>query len=626
MVADLKFLIIGNDPESLEPVGSAVNGLGHESTVAATVDLGMQLAQTGEYDIAMVDITGPDDRTMEVLKQIHDLKTFSDLVVITDRDRKKQAIHLLNSDVWAYLEKPVEPEELKVVVDRIDGFSCLRREVSNKSRRLSHLEVLNEITRETLLSQENDTLLWYLARLINEKFNYYNVNIFLMNAARDRAVLRAFAGGFGDDFVVGYSLGLGEGVVGWAAQNRQSLLIGDVRKDSRRIQGFAFEEHVLSELAVPIMFEDKVLGVIHTESVELNAFTRDDVMVLETIADQIALSFEKSRLSRELVEAHQLSAAINDSLPVSIVIVDRELKIEYVNRTFYDMYGLRREDFLHQPVQRFFSRDLTTKFILDQELAHVLETGNPVTHSNIRYTSPEHPEKVITVSFFRVHAGTFPRVMILIQDVTDFTKKAYQLSLLREISIAMQGCPGTGQAAAPHPDLRDRGVRHRVQPGVPLPGGARGEGTARDHGGGADLPGRGVPHLERTLQQGPDLPGIPGQREPGLHGQGRSPVPGGKHRGQHGQGQQRPDRDRLEGNGLPCDQRLGKPAHGRGDEEDHHLQGIRLRPADRKEPGHRGAAGGQRSSSTCIGRARAAAAGGHRTHVPGGHRTRDPSQ
>lgn len=438
-VADLKFLIIGNDPEFLEQTGSMVNDLGYTSTVAATADMGVELAHTGEYDIAMVDITGPDDRFMDVTKRIHEMKTVSELMIIADRERKKQAVRLLKSDVWAYLEKPVDSEELKVMVDRIENFTCLRSEVSEKSRRLSHLEVLNEITRETLLSQENDTFLWYLARFINEKFNYFNVNIFLMNSTQDRAVLRAFAGGFGDDFVVGYSLALGEGVVGWSAQNRQSLLIGDVRKDSRRIQGFAFEDTILSELAVPIVFEDKVLGVIHTESVELNAFNRYDVMVLETIADQISLSFEKSRLSRELVEAHQLSAVINDSLPVSVVIIDRELKIEYVNRTFYEMYGLKREDFLHQPVQQFFSRDMTSKFIPDQELARVLEDGIPVTHSNIRYTSPDHPEKVITVSFIRVHAGAFPRVMILIQDVTDFTKKAYQLSLLREISIAMQG-------------------------------------------------------------------------------------------------------------------------------------------------------------------------------------------
>ncbi len=439
MVADLKFLLAGGDRETLEQIEAVMTGVGYDVVIAASDELCMQLARTGEYDVAVVSLSGPDTPELDLLKQLHDLRIFSDMVVAADRAARKRAIGMVGSAIWAYLDIPVDPDEIKVVLDRIDGFTCLRREVSSKSRRLSHLEVLNEITRETLLSQGNDDLLWYLARLINEKFNYYNVNIFLVNETGERVVLRAFAGGFGDDFVVGYSLALEEGLVGWAAANRQSLLIGDIRKDERRIQGFAFEEHVLSELAVPIMFEDRVLGVIHTESVELNAFTRDDVMVLETVADQIALSFEKSRLSTELLEAHQLSAAINDSLPVSIVIVDQELRIEYVNRTFYDMYGMRREDFLHQPVQKFFSRDLSSQFNLDRELAQVFETGDPVTHSNIRYTSPEHPEKVITVSFFRVVAGVYPRVMILIQDVTDFTKKAYQLSLLREISIAMQG-------------------------------------------------------------------------------------------------------------------------------------------------------------------------------------------
>lgn len=439
MVSDLRFLLVGGDRETLEQVGSSMTGAGYEAVVAATDDLGVQLARTGEYNIAVVNVEGPGGEGIELLKQLREIRAFGDMVVLADRPQRKKVIRQLGTDLWAFLDKPIDMDELRVVLDRIEGFTCLRREVSSKSRRLSHLEVLNEITRETLLSQENDDLLWYLARLINEKFNYYNVNIFLMNEDRDRAELKAFAGGFGDDFVVGYSLGLDEGIVGWAAQNRQSLLVGDVRKEPRRIQGFAFEEHVLSELAVPIMFEDRVLGVIHTESVELNAFTRDDVMVLETVADQIALSFEKSRLSKELMEAHQLSAAINDSLPVSVVIVNRELRIEYVNRTFFEMYGMRREDFLHQPVQMFFSRDLSSQFNLDRELAQVFENGHPVTHSNIRYTSPEHPEKVITVSFFRVVAGPWPRVMILIQDVTDFTKKAYQLSLLREISIAMQG-------------------------------------------------------------------------------------------------------------------------------------------------------------------------------------------
>ncbi len=260
-----------------------------------------------------------------------------------------------------------------------------------------------------------------------------------MNDAGNRVVLKAFAGGFGEDFVEGYSLPLGEGLVGWAAQNRQSLLIGDVRNDSRRIQGFAFEDHILSELAVPIVFENKVLGVIHTESGELNAFTRDDVMVLETIADQVALSFEKNRLSRELMAAHELSAAINDSLPVSIITADRDLRIEWANRTFLELIGVGRSECFHQPVMRFFPEDVTENFNFRGDLTRVLETGVSITHANIRYFTPSHPEKVVTISLFRVQAGHSPQVMILIQDVTDFTKKAYQLSLLREISLAMQG-------------------------------------------------------------------------------------------------------------------------------------------------------------------------------------------
>jgi signal transduction histidine kinase/ActR/RegA family two-component response regulator/PAS domain-containing protein len=438
-VAEYKYLLIGEDRETLEQVGMKMADLGYEATVAETIDAGLQSAQTGEYDLAVVDIPDGEGKSAELLGHLRDLKAVIDLVIVADKPLRKNAIHILGSEVWAYLEKPIDPDELKVVLDRKKGFTSLCREVSTKSRRLSHLEVLNEITRESLLSQESDDFLWYLARLINEKFNYYNVNIFVMNETNDRVVLKAFAGVFGDNFVVGYSLALGEGVVGWTAKNRQSLLIGDVRNDSRRVQGFDFEENVRSELAVPIIYENTVRGVIHTESLELNAFTRDDVMVLETVADQIALSFEKNRLSRELMETHQLSATINDSLPVPVVIVNRKLEIEYVNRTFYEMNNMRREDFLRCPVQNFFPRDLSSQLNLDHELEQVLVSGIPVTHSNIRYTSPEHPEKVITVSFFRVVAGDYPRVMILIQDVTDFTKKAYQLSLLREISIAMQG-------------------------------------------------------------------------------------------------------------------------------------------------------------------------------------------
>lgn len=438
-MADLSFLIISDDQASIDQMGKKLTDMGHKISVAKSAEEATRLTQTKDFDFAVVDISGKDCSGVEVLRKVMDLHAANDVVVLADLEKKKEALRVFGSEVWAYVDKPVDPDELEVIVDRINGFNCLRKEVTDKSRKLSHLEALNEIAREALITQDEDSFLWFLARMINEKFNYFNVNIFLMNENQDRVVLKAFAGGFGTDFIAGYSQAVGEGIVGWVAQNRQSLIVGDVRKDPRRIQGFEFEDQVLSELAVPIAFENKVIGVIHTESVELNAFSRDDLIILETVANQVALSSEKSRLSHELMVAHQLSAVINDSLPVSIVIVDRDLKIEYVNRTFYEMYGLNRENFLKKPVQNFFSKDLTAMVNLEEELSNVMKTGVSVFHTNIRHTSPEHPEKVITISFFRVQAGDYPRGMILIQDVTDYTKITYQLSLLREITLAMQG-------------------------------------------------------------------------------------------------------------------------------------------------------------------------------------------
>ena len=416
-----------------------ITEMGDEISTAATVEEAVQFAQSRDFDVMVVDISDDKSSGIDILRKVIALNAANDFIVISDSERKKEAFRLFGSEIWAYFTKPVDLDEFEAVINRIGSLFSLRREISDKSQRLSHLETLNEIAREALIIQDEDSFLWFLVRMINERFNYHNVNIFLMNETEDRVVLKAFAGGFGNDFVVGYNQAVGEGIVGWVAQNKQSLIVGDVRKDPRRIQGFEFENQVLSELAVPIAFKNKVIGVLHTESLDLNAFTRDDLIALETIADQIALAFEKLRLSLELTVAHQLSAAINDSLPVSIVIVDRDLKIEYVNRTFYEMYNLKRESFLNKLVQSFFSNELLAMFNLEQELSQVIEIGNSISHSNIRHTSPHHPEKVITIAFFRVQAGDHPRGMILIQDVTDYAKKTYLFSLLREIALAMQG-------------------------------------------------------------------------------------------------------------------------------------------------------------------------------------------
>ncbi|MCE5252397.1 GAF domain-containing protein [bacterium] len=438
-MGELRFLVIGSDSAFNGTIKNHIESLGHSVQVSDIDAMNSDTLQAFNSDSLIVDITDSDKRWLEILKTIAESGIHARIVVYGDDKNEKKVFSEIGGDVCAYLKKPFNGDELTVLINNIYEVCTLRREVTEKEKRVSYLEIINEITRQTLLTEQSDELLWVIARKIQEKLTIFNVNIFIVDDVTNTIVLKAFAGGFGEDLVVGYTLKMGEGITGWVAQNRQSLNSGNVKNEPRRKQGFSFEDTIQSELAVPIIFENKVFGVLHVEDKRKDAFTRYDVMVLETLADQISLTFKKMKLSRDLMDAYDLRAAVNDSLPVSILILNNDLLIEYVNQTFCEIGGRNQDEFLNQHIEHVFSWDLSQAINLTGDLKRTLEEGITITHTNIRHTSPSHGDKVLNFTFVRVRTDQSPKVTIIIQDVTENTKKAYQLSLLREISIAMQG-------------------------------------------------------------------------------------------------------------------------------------------------------------------------------------------
>jgi len=437
----LRFLIISNKKRFFNKIKDVLSDMGLYSDVVINLDKGLKKALSGDFDALVVDLTTKVEGfdCVDYLKQITQANIIDFVLAVTDEKIKEKAIKSVNSDICTYLNYPINLEEFRHVVNNISEVTALKKDVLEKEKRLLHLEVINEIARKTLICRDEYTFLWELAGLIQKKFNIYNVNIFLVDKNTGDIVLKAFAGGFGNDLVVGYSLRMGEGITGWVADNRQSFVSGDVRNDPRRIQGFGFEGKVNSEMAVPIIYEDKVYGVLHAESIDKNAFSSSDMMALETVADQMSLALENFRLTRELLESKKLSETINDSLPMSILILGQDLKVEYANLAFCEINNLKREEILNKPFQNFLSDDFLEKLDLTNELQRVIDYKISINHSNIRHSSPYHQDKILNVAFTYVESGQYPQIMVLIQDVTEFTKKTYQLLLLREISLAMQG-------------------------------------------------------------------------------------------------------------------------------------------------------------------------------------------
>src|SRR5207249_7020301 len=97
-----------------------------------------------------------------------------------------------------------------------------------------------------------------------------------------------------------YTMPFGQGIVGAAAKAQQTIVVPDVTKDPRYI---VVNPETGSEMAVPLIYRDRVIGVVDMESPRLGYFTDEHVRVFSTLAPQIAIAIENARLYERVVRS-----------------------------------------------------------------------------------------------------------------------------------------------------------------------------------------------------------------------------------------------------------------------------------------------------------------------------------
>lgn len=100
------------------------------------------------------------------------------------------------------------------------------------------------------------------------------------------------------------TIGVGEGVCGKVVDSGRTIMVEDTLKEPMFLQGV---ENCRSELCVPLVYNEKVVGVFNVESDKSGFFADRDVGLLETLATQVAAAMETTRLREELVRAEKLS-------------------------------------------------------------------------------------------------------------------------------------------------------------------------------------------------------------------------------------------------------------------------------------------------------------------------------
>lgn len=141
-------------------------------------------------------------------------------------------------------------------------------------------------------------------------------------------------------------LKIGQGITGIVASSGRGMIVNDVSKDPNYI---SIKKEIQSELAVPLIVEDMVIGVVSLDSNKINAFTEEHLKIVGILANQAALIFKNLQTFRRLEQKNkiqqvliEISKIVTSSLDLDeifqsiMVTIERSLKLEKGSLVLYD--------------------------------------------------------------------------------------------------------------------------------------------------------------------------------------------------------------------------------------------------------------------------------------------------
>ncbi len=196
---------------------------------------------------------------------------------------------------------------LRRMQDELDQqVESMRKLNYTVQRRVMHLEAGAQVAQELGSIFDPEQLLERAAFLISRSFGFYHTGIFLVDETEEWAILRAASSEGGRKMLEhGHRLRRGEGMVGWVLIHRQPRVALDVGKDAVHFAN-PFLPATRSELALPLMVGNRLIGVLDVQSTEEAAFDQDDVRALTFLAAQLAVALDNAIRLRG--EAEQLEA------------------------------------------------------------------------------------------------------------------------------------------------------------------------------------------------------------------------------------------------------------------------------------------------------------------------------
>jgi nitrate/nitrite-specific signal transduction histidine kinase len=201
---------------------------------------------------------------------------------------------------------------------------ALQKANETLERRAVQLETSARVSRELTSILDIDDLLTQVVELIRDAFHYYHVHIFLLDRDGGRLVLRASTSPTVPEH---QCIDVDDSSInGKAIRRGEVILVNDVKNDACYLAD-QYLPDTESELVAPLRLGNRAIGTLDVQSAELSAFASQDLLVIQSLGDQIAVAIENARLydrSQELAvfeERNRLARELHDSVTQSMYSV-----------------------------------------------------------------------------------------------------------------------------------------------------------------------------------------------------------------------------------------------------------------------------------------------------------------
>jgi len=292
--------------------------IGHRDEVVRNLTISLDEGITGAAATARKAILAGDVRSDPRYLSALDAVRTELAVPMMARGKLVGVIDAQSTRLNAYTEQ--DRTLLQLIATRV-GVSIdnarLYRRVDRQNRTL---RTLASVSQEFSSILALDELLDKIAKIVHSLISYDAFSILLLDA--EQKVLRHRFSARYDQRVNLDNIPIGKGITGAAAESREPIRVVDTLIDPRYI---ASHPDIRSEIAVPLIVQDRVVGVMDVESERIGYFTEDHTRLLALLAPQIASSVENARLYEQIaIREQRMEDDLKAARKLQSVLLPRE--------------------------------------------------------------------------------------------------------------------------------------------------------------------------------------------------------------------------------------------------------------------------------------------------------------